>query len=100
MVPDPGARNRTQRRQGPSFTPPTEGWYVFELVVGDGQYASGPDRVLVVVGNEQPVADAARDQLWPVPGYVTLNGSKSNDADPPDELTYSQAEATQRFRIE
>lgn len=74
--------------KGASFTPSAEGWYVFELVVGDGQHTSGPDRVLVVVGNEQPVADAGRDQLWPVMDWVFLDGSKSSDADPPDELTY------------
>jgi len=74
---------------GPTFTPPTEGWYTFELVVDDGQHTSAADKVLVVVGNEQPVADAGADQLWSVPGYIGLDGSKSHDADPPDELTYT-----------
>ncbi len=73
----------------PVFTPPAEGWYVFELVVGDGQHTSGPDKVLVVVGNEQPVADAGPDRLWSVPGFVWLDGSRSSDADPPDELRYT-----------
>ncbi|MEN6426835.1 MAG: right-handed parallel beta-helix repeat-containing protein [Phycisphaerales bacterium] len=73
----------------PVFTPPAEGWYVFELVVGDGQYTSGPDRVLVVVGNTAPVADAGPDRLDPLSYYIVLDGSGSYDADPPDELTYT-----------
>lgn len=72
----------------PVFTPPSEGWYVFELTVGDGQHTSGPDRVLVVIGNETPVADAGPDALWGASGFVVLDGSGSSDADPPDELTY------------
>jgi beta propeller repeat protein len=73
----------------PTFTAPSEGWYKFQLVVGDGRYTSGPDEVLVVVGNERPVADAGPDRLWPVPGSVTLDGSGSHDPDPPDSLTYA-----------
>ncbi len=72
----------------PSFTPPVESWYTFELVVGDGQHTSDPDRVLVVVGNERPVANAGPDRLWPVPGRIRLDGTRSSDADPPDKLTY------------
>jgi beta propeller repeat protein len=73
----------------PTFTPAAEGWYTFALVVGDGQYTSGPDKVLVVVGNQRPVADAGPDGVFPIPGYVALNGLKSHDADPPDELSYT-----------
>jgi len=73
----------------PVFTPPAEGWYKFDLVVADGQYTSAPDTVLVVVGNEQPVADAGSNSLWKAPGMVGLDGSKSHDADPPDELRYT-----------
>ncbi|MBN2127974.1 MAG: right-handed parallel beta-helix repeat-containing protein [Sedimentisphaerales bacterium] len=72
----------------PVFTPPGEGWYKFQLVVGDDQYTSGPDEVLVVVGNERPVADAGLDKLWEAPGGVGLDASGSHDADPPDELAY------------
>ncbi len=73
----------------PTFTPPAEGWYTFALTVDDGQYASHPDNVLIVVGNERPVADAGLAQLWLVPGHIRLDGSESSDADPPDELTYT-----------
>ncbi len=73
----------------PAFTPPAEGWYTFSLVVADGQYTSGPDTVLVVVGNERPVANAGPDKLWAAPGLIRLDGSRSYDADPPDELTYT-----------
>ncbi len=73
----------------PVFTPPAEGWYTFELVVGDSRHTSGPDEVLVVVGNERPVANAGPDGLWPVGGRIVLDGSRSCDADPPDKLTYT-----------
>jgi beta propeller repeat protein len=75
--------------QTPVFTPPAEGWYVFELVVGDGQYTSKPDRTLVVIGNEAPVANAGPDAMWQVPDFVLLDGSGSSDVDPPDQLTYT-----------
>ena len=79
-------------QSGPTFTPPSEGWYKFSLVVGDHQYSSKPDEVLVVVGNERPVADAGPNSLWEAPGYVMLDGLESSDADPPDELTYAWAQ--------
>lgn len=74
---------------GPAFTPPVEGWYTFELVVGDDEHTSNPDAVLVVVGNERPIANAGPDGIWPGPGRIRLDGSKSHDADPPDELTFT-----------
>ncbi len=70
-------------------TPPAQGWYRFQLVVGDGQSTSKPDEVLVIVGNEQPVADAGPDRLWSIPARVGLDGSGSRDADPPDRLAYT-----------
>jgi beta propeller repeat protein/parallel beta-helix repeat protein len=73
----------------PEFTPPAEGWYGFQLVVGDGQNTSVPDRALVVVGNQAPVADAGPDKLWAAPGMIGLDGSNSHDDDPPDDLRYS-----------
>ena len=73
----------------PVFTPTSEGWYQFQLAVGDGQNTSKPDRVLVIIGNQTPVADAGPDKLWPLGGPVGLDGSRSHDADPPDQLSYS-----------
>jgi beta propeller repeat protein len=74
---------------GPTFTPPSLGEYVFELVVNDGRYGSEPDRVLVLVaGNQSPVADAGPDGMWQAPGLVTLNGLGSHDPDQIDRLTY------------
>jgi len=73
----------------PTFTPSAEGWYKFSLVVGDHMHSSHPDEVLVVVGNERPVAHAGSNKLWEAPGFAMLDGSQSSDADPPDELTYA-----------
>lgn len=73
----------------PVVTPSSEGWYTFQLTVGDGQYASEPDEILLIVGNERPVADAGPDGLRPAPGNVKLDGKGSYDADPPDTLTYA-----------
>jgi beta propeller repeat protein/parallel beta-helix repeat protein len=73
----------------PTFTPPSLGEYVFELVVHDDRYGSEPDGVLVLVaGNQPPVADAGPDGMWQAPGFVTLNGLGSHDPDRIDRLTY------------
>ncbi|MBN1506690.1 MAG: right-handed parallel beta-helix repeat-containing protein [Sedimentisphaerales bacterium] len=73
----------------PAFTPADLGWYRFELVVGDGQYMSKADEVLVIVGNAAPVANAGSDSLVAVPAMVALDGSASHDGDPMDRLTYT-----------
>ena len=73
----------------PVFTPPAQGWYRFQLVVGDGQYTSNPDEVLVIVGNVPPVANAGPDSLLAIPARIDLDGSASRDADPPDQLVYT-----------
>ncbi len=73
----------------PTFTVPAEGWYRFSLVVGDDLYNSDADQVLVVVGNEAPVAHAGTDAIWSSPGGAYLDGSQSTDADPPDQLSYT-----------
>ncbi len=73
----------------PSFVAPAEGRYVFQLVVADGRYASGPDEVLVYVGpNHLPTANAGQDRVWPAPGQITLDGSGSHDPDPVGRLSY------------
>ncbi|MBN2271062.1 MAG: right-handed parallel beta-helix repeat-containing protein [Sedimentisphaerales bacterium] len=73
----------------PTFTPDEFGEYRFELVVSDGQYESWPDQVIVLVGNEPPVADAGVGKVIDVPGRGTLDGSGSYDPDPIDVLSYS-----------
>ncbi|MHC4520140.1 MAG: PKD domain-containing protein, partial [Planctomycetota bacterium] len=76
----------------PTFSPPSEGEYIFELVVADSQYSSAPDEVLVFVGaNQLPVANAGSGRVWQTPGVVTLDGTGSSDPDPVDKdrLTYS-----------
>ncbi|MHC4744228.1 MAG: PKD domain-containing protein, partial [Planctomycetota bacterium] len=73
----------------PTFVAEEYGEYRFELVVGDGDYESWPDQVIVLVGNEPPVADAGVGRVIGVPGRGTLDGSASYDPDPIDELSYS-----------
>ena len=73
----------------PTFAPPASGEYVFQLVVGDDRYNSEPDQVLVLVaGNQAPVADAGADKTWAAPGQVTLDGTGSRDPDKIDRLSY------------
>jgi len=73
-----------------TFSPPEGGEYIFQLVVGDSQYESEPDQVLVFVGpNRAPVADAGSDRVWQAPGQVSLDGTASSDPDPVDWLRYS-----------
>ncbi len=73
----------------PSFVPPEQGEYVFELMVTDDKYTSEPDQVLIFVGpNRIPVAHAGEDMAYQTPGRVKLDGSDSYDPDPVDELTY------------
>lgn len=74
----------------PTFSAPENGEYVFELVVGDSQYESEPDQVLVFVGpNVRPVAHAGSDRVWQTPGQVALDGTGSYDPDPVDQLTFT-----------
>jgi len=73
----------------PTFIPPVEGEYRFSLVVGDDENVSSPDEVMVLVrGNQVPVADAGPNKAWKVPGQVILDGTRSYDPDPPDRLSY------------
>jgi len=72
----------------PTFMPEVEGEYRFELVVISDSGFSEPDEVLILVGNQPPVADVGPNQVAPVSGRVTLDGSGSYDPDHIDELIY------------
>ena len=73
----------------PAFTPAVEGEYVFQLIVADSRYASGADKVIVLVAaNQLAVADAGPGKAWKTPGPVTLDGTGSFDPDKVDQLSY------------
>lgn len=61
--------------------------YQFQLLVHDGELYSDPDVTTVTVLNAEPVAEAGPDQVHYVGTTVTLDGSKSVDANG-DALTY------------
>jgi beta propeller repeat protein/parallel beta-helix repeat protein len=72
----------------PTFVPEEEGEYRFELVViGDDDFSEA-DEVLILVGNQPPVADVGPNQVAPVPSLVTLDASGSYDPDRIDKLSY------------
>ncbi|MBN1505330.1 MAG: right-handed parallel beta-helix repeat-containing protein [Sedimentisphaerales bacterium] len=74
----------------PTFLPESMGEYAFELVVADDRYASDPDRVVVLVAdNQPPIADAGPDGVWEMPGRAVLDGSGSHDPDRVDRLRYT-----------
>jgi hypothetical protein len=64
-----------------SFVAPDSGLYVFSLVVSDGRTASSPDevRIIAILQNAQPIADAGPDQTVTVGDTVELDGSASLD---------------------
>jgi beta propeller repeat protein len=73
----------------PTFMAESYGEYRFELVVSDDEYDSEPDEVVVMVGNEPPVADAGPSKAVNAPSRVTLDGTGSYDPDPIDVLAYA-----------
>ncbi len=74
----------------PTFVPEAMGEYGFELVVADDRYSSTPDGVIVLVGgNQPPVASAGADTVFQTPGEVTLDGTGSYDPDGVDRLRYA-----------
>ncbi len=73
----------------PTFTADIEGQYRFELVVSNNKDSSKPDEVLVLVGNQAPVANAGSNSIYQVPARVELDGTGSYDPDTIDELTYT-----------
>ncbi len=73
----------------PSFATGVEGAYVVRLVVSDGNQSSTPDTVTITITgqNTKPIADAGVDQTSSLGEEVSLDGSRSSDADS-DPLTY------------
>ena len=75
----------------PTFVPDVDGSYVLRLVVGDGETQSAASRVTVTATapavNAPPVAHAGDNQEVTTGARVTLDGSRSSDADG-DQLFY------------
>ncbi|MCF6323230.1 MAG: PKD domain-containing protein [Gammaproteobacteria bacterium] len=73
----------------PTFTPDTDGTYVLQLVVNDGQIDSRIDTLTIIssTANIAPVAIAGPDQAIETSQIVQLDGAASNDANN-DPLTY------------
>ncbi len=74
----------------PTFTADKDGTYRMTLVVNDGTVNSSSDTINVTVStsNSAPKANAGADKNIQVGTKVTLDGTKSSDADE-DKLTYS-----------
>jgi len=73
----------------PSFTPDSAGLYHATLRVNDGTVDSAPVTV-TITANTPPVADAGSAQTVTIGEQVTLDGSRSSDADN-DALSYQWA---------
>ncbi|NCO20249.1 MAG: hypothetical protein GW900_09445, partial [Gammaproteobacteria bacterium] len=73
----------------PTFNADLDGNYVFSLIVNDGLENSAADSVTITsaTANSAPVAHAGADQNVATGTRVTLDGSRSNDADG-DPLTF------------
>jgi len=73
------------------FYPTVEGTLRFQLVVDDGESASAPAEVVVVVNgaNQVPVAEAGENQDGLTGRQICLDGSGSYDPDPQDVLAFS-----------
>jgi beta propeller repeat protein/parallel beta-helix repeat protein len=83
VLSDPNSAN-------PTFVPGAMGEYVFELVVADDRYTGESDQVLVLVGgNQPPVADAGPNRVCQTPGQAVLDGTGSHDPDVVDRLRYT-----------
>ncbi|HON92460.1 MAG TPA: right-handed parallel beta-helix repeat-containing protein [Sedimentisphaerales bacterium] len=89
QVSGPTAALEKADAESPTFVPSEFGEYVFQLIVGDDQYESEPDSVLILVApNHPPVANAGEDRICGASSKVTLNGTDSSDPDVVDRLTY------------
>ncbi len=73
----------------PTFVADKNGTYQISLIVNDGTQSSSPDTVLISANrkNIAPIADAGDNQNVKIDDSVTLDGSKSFDANA-DMLTY------------
>jgi len=71
----------------PAFTVSMSGTYTATLTVSDGTYVSLPSTVLLSTDNVPPIANAGIDQSASLSDVITLDGTKSNDAED-DPLTY------------
>ena len=65
----------------PAFDVDAPGSYVARLIVSDGLASSAADFVTITTTNSAPVADAGPDRTSPTGTTVTLDGSRSRDAD-------------------
>lgn len=74
----------------PTFIPDLPGQYELSLVVNDGKIYSSPATVTITASktNSAPVSNAGPPQNVVVNNLVTLDGSKSSDADN-DLITYN-----------
>ncbi|MBI2945521.1 MAG: hypothetical protein HYY25_15110 [Candidatus Wallbacteria bacterium] len=83
------APNGTTLSSRPFFTPRAEGRYEIQLVVNDGVESSAPDKMVLQVSNQSPVANAGLDNpAAKVRNRVQLDGTGSSDPDG-NVLTYS-----------
>ena len=88
-----GATLTNENEVSPTFIPDMSGDYYLNLVVSDGQVRSRVNTVKITASTEDnnaaPVANAGMTQTVSVGKVVSLDGSKSSDANTADTLTYS-----------
>lgn len=74
----------------PQFIADTDGTYLLQLVVNDGQVSSAISTVSIIVttANSEPVAHAGVDQFVNLTTSIDLNGTNSSDAEN-DPLNYT-----------
>ena len=78
----------------PNFAPPVEDVYYFELIVFDGSNYSATDKVMIVVGNRAPFAEAGEEQVCEPRQELILDGGASYDLDEDDTLSYAWSQVS------